>query len=42
MIAQSSAYAYFPEMVVGRSENVDVEEKECQDGSLWDDVFEAL
>ena len=40
MIARSSAYAYFLETVVGRSD-VDVEEKGRKDRSLWDAVLEA-
>jgi len=40
MIARWSAYAYFLEMVAGRS-GVDVE-KGRQDRSLWDTVFDVL
>jgi len=40
MIARSSPYAYFLEIVVGKIE-IDVEEKGRQDRSLWDAVLEA-
>jgi len=40
MNARSSAFAYFLETVVGRSD-VDDGEKGCQDGSLWDAILQV-
>jgi len=40
MIARSSAYAYFLEMVVGRSE-MQMLKRRVENRSLWDAVLEA-
>ena len=41
MIARSSAYAYFLEMAVGRSEMYMLKRRGAGDRYLWDTVLEA-